>query len=104
MIQVEIEFARELEEQQKMMIDPETYIKKLAAAGDVQKLNQLLSQIYFYQFANLNYGGMQLQQPGGNTQQTNFMPFGPQGIGIPPQMMSMNNFQLPFAFPTGEKK
>ena len=77
MIQVEIEFARELEEQQKMMIDLETYIKKLAAAGDVQKLNQLLSQIYFYQFANLNYGSMQLQQPGGNTQQTNFMPFGP---------------------------
>jgi hypothetical protein len=50
-----------------MMIDPETYIKKLAAAGEVQKLNQLLSQIYFYQFANLNFGGAPMQQPGGNT-------------------------------------
>ena len=74
-----------------MIIDPETYIKKLAAAGDVQKLNQLLSQIYFYQYENLNYGGVQLQQPSGNTQQTNFVPFGPQEFGIPPQMMSMNN-------------
>jgi hypothetical protein len=41
-----------------MQADPEKYIKKLGDAGDVQKLNQLLSTIYFYQFASLNFGGM----------------------------------------------
>lgn len=42
-----------------MLTDPEAYIKKLGEAGDVQKLNQLLSTIYFYQFASLNFGGIQ---------------------------------------------
>jgi hypothetical protein len=44
-----------------ILSDPDQYIKKLGAAGDVQKLNQLLSTIYFYQFASLNFGA-NLQQ------------------------------------------
>ncbi len=67
-----------------MMIDPETNIKQLAAAGDIQKLNQLLSQIYFYQFANPNFGEVVIPQPDGNLKQVNFMPIGTQNFEIPP--------------------
>lgn len=48
-MQVESENLQEIEDIKKMMqADPEQYIKKLGDAGDVQKLNQLLSTIYFY--------------------------------------------------------
>ena len=66
-----------------MMVDPETYIKKLAAAGDIQKLNQMLSQIYFYQFASLNFGGAMIPQSDGNLKKGNFTPITTPNFGIP---------------------
>jgi hypothetical protein len=35
-------------------MEPEDYIKKIAAAGDVQKLNQILTQVYLYQLSLVN--------------------------------------------------
>ncbi len=29
-------------------MEPEEYFKKIAASGDVQKLNQILTQVYLY--------------------------------------------------------
>lgn len=56
------------------MLDPETYIKKLEAGGEIQKLNQMLSQIYFYQFASINFGGAIIAQLDGNFKKANFTP------------------------------
>jgi hypothetical protein len=33
------------------MMEPEEYVKKIAATGDVQKLNQILTHVYLYQLS-----------------------------------------------------
>jgi hypothetical protein len=32
-------------------MEPEEYVKKIAATGDVQKLNQILTHVYLYQLS-----------------------------------------------------
>ncbi len=33
------------------MMEPEEYVKKIAATGDIQKLNQILTHVYLYQLS-----------------------------------------------------